>query len=149
MKTTLSLLVTALVLVSAAAVAPEAIAKSPASIADGKLDAAMQTLQSGQQKIGRALDKKEFEIVLAQVVEMERAILDAKLEKPHTADAVKEADKKKEFLAGYRKQLIELQKALLDLEIAALDGKLDEAKKVFEERIKAVKKAGHDKYKGD
>jgi hypothetical protein len=50
---------------------------------------------------------------------------------------------------GFRKQMVTLQRALLDLEVAALDDKLDEAAKIFNSTIKPLKKEGHDKYKND
>lgn len=146
-----SLLLAGLVLLplAAFALAPRATANDPAWAGGGKLGNTMETLQSSQQKLGKALDKKDFATVLAQTLEMEKAVQEAKLETPPTAGAVKEPDKKKAFVAGFRKQMIELQKALLDLEAAAVDENAEEAKKVFEERIKQVKKDGHAKYKPD
>ncbi|MBI5362939.1 MAG: hypothetical protein HZA53_07145 [Planctomycetes bacterium] len=151
MRTHQSLLVAGLVLLplGAFALAPRATANDPTWAGGGKLGTAMQTLQAGQQKIGKALDKKDFATVLAQTLEMEKAVQEAKLDTPPTAGAVKEPDKKKEFVAGFRKQMIELQKALLDLEAAAVGENVDEAKKVFDERLKSIKKDGHGKYKGD
>jgi len=151
MKTQHSVLL-ALVLLAPAAVfvlAPSATANDPAAWGGGKIGQAMQTLQGGQQKIGKALEKKDMATVLAQTLEMQKAVQEAKLETPATAGQVKEADKKKEFVAGYRLEMIELQKALLDLEAACVQDKADEAKKVFDERLKSIKKEGHGKYKGD
>lgn len=137
--------------VAALAIAPRASAKSEPAAAwtSGKLDQSMQILQSGQQKLGKALDKKDVATVLAQVVEMQKAAQEAKLDTPPKAGEYKEADKKAAFVNGFRKQMIALQKDLLDLEAAAVDGDLDEAKKIFDERVKAAKKSGHDQYKGN
>lgn len=152
MKTKHSVLLALFLLAPAATfvLAPRATANDPAEwVGGGKIGQAMQTLQAGQQKIGKALEKKDMATVLAQTLEMQKAVQEAKLETPATAGQVKEPDKKKEFIAGFRKEMIELQHALLDLELAAVEDKADDAKKVFDERLKAIKKEGHGKYKGD
>lgn len=139
--------------IAALAIVPHATARAESAPVSewggGKLGPSMQVLQSGQQKIGKALDKKDMATVLAQALEMQKAVQDAKLDTPPKAGEIKEADKKAEFVNGFRKQMIELQKDLLDLEAAALDDKPDDAKKIFDEKIKAAKKDGHQKYKGD
>ena len=68
---------------------------------------------------------------------------------PPKADEITDAKKKAEFVAGFRKQLIALQKGLCDLELAALDGKADDAARIYESMIKPMKKEGHAKYKED
>lgn len=153
MKTPKPLLVLALAVVPATALvlAPRATASDPTGPAapawDGKLDPLMQTLQSGQQKIGRALDKKEVAVVLAQALEMQKAAQEAKLLSPPKAADIKDAVQKAEFVTAFRVQMIDLQKALLDLETAVLGDKLDDAKKIFEERVKGAKKDAHAKFK--
>jgi soluble cytochrome b562 len=42
--------------------------------------------------------------------------------------------------------MIELERSLLDLEVAALDGKADDVKKIVEEKLKPMRNASHDKY---
>jgi hypothetical protein len=43
--------------------------------------------------------------------------------------------------------MVELQKQLLDLEVAVLDGKWEDATKLVSDKIKPSKKSGHDAYK--
>jgi len=124
-----------------------ALASSPAGSPDGALDGAMQKLQAGMQRLGKALDKKDAPASLGIVIEMQAAAAVAKLETPPKAEGLTDAAKKTEFVQGFRKQMIELQRGLLDVETALIDGKTDEAKKAFDERVKAAKKTGHDTYK--
>jgi hypothetical protein len=152
MKTPPTLLALALVLAPISALMlsasdPQPAPVAPAAVADGRLDPLMQTLQSSQQKLGRALDKQDVEVALAQTIEMQKAAQEAKLLAPPKASEISDAAKKTEFLTAYRAQMIELQRALLDLEVAVLGGKLEDGKKIFEERIKAAKKDAHAKFK--
>jgi len=114
----------------------------------GGLEDSMQILQSDTKKLDKALDKGELETVVKLAVEMEKAVWDAKTKTPEKADAITDAKEKAAFVLGFRKQLIQLEKALLDMEAAALDGKADDAKKLYNETIKPMKKDGHARYKG-
>lgn len=116
---------------------------------ESALDQAMQMMQGAEKRLGKALEKKDLAAVLPLVVEMQRAAQAAKVETPPEAEKLSDAKKKAEFVAGFRKQLISLQKALCDLETAVLDGKADDATRLYESVIKPMKKAGHAKYKGD
>lgn len=114
----------------------------------GSLEDAMQSLQAGQQRLGKTVDKKDAPAALDALAEMQAAVHSAKLGTPPKAAELSDAAAKSAFVLGYRKQLIDLERALLDIEVALLDGKLDEAKKLLDEKVKPAKKSGHDKYKG-
>jgi soluble cytochrome b562 len=114
----------------------------------GALEDSMQILQGDTKKLDKAIDKGDMETVAKLAVDMERAVWDAKTKTPEKADSISDAKEKAEFVLGFRKQLIQLEKALLDLEVAALDGKADDAKKIYTETIKPMKKEGHARYKG-
>lgn len=109
---------------------------------------AMQVLQSDTKKLDKAFDKGDLEAVARLAVEMEKAVWDAKTQTPEKADSISDAKEKAAFVVGFRKQLIQLEKALLDMETAALDGKAEDAKKLYNETIKPMKKEGHARYKG-
>jgi hypothetical protein len=116
---------------------------------ESPLEQAMQMMQGGQKRLDKALAGKDLAAALPIVVDMQRAAIAAKVETPPKADEISDAKKKAEFVNGFRKQVIALQKALCDLEIAAIDGKADEATRIYETQIKPMKKEGHAKYKGD
>jgi phage host-nuclease inhibitor protein Gam len=109
---------------------------------EDKLEGLMQTLQGGTKRLDKAFDKKDAAAVLKTAVDMQRAVQDAKLETPPKAGEISDAKQKDEFVKGFRKQMITLQRALLDLETAALDDKLDEAAKIFNATIKPLRKTG-------
>lgn len=114
----------------------------------GSLEDVMQTLQAGQQRLGKTVDKKDAPAALDALAEMQAAVHSATLGTPPKAAELSDAAAKSAFVLGYRKQMIDLERVLLDIEVALLDGKLDEAKKLIDEKVKPAKKAGHDKYKG-
>lgn len=117
----------------------------------GKLEESMQLLQADVKKLEKAFEKKEKDLAgaLPIVLEMQKAVQDAKTETPPKANDIKDAKKKDEFVHGFRVELIKLQKALLDLESAAVEGKDADAAKIFNNQVKALKSEGHSKYKGE
>jgi soluble cytochrome b562 len=125
-----------------------AMQHEPKSAEGGGLEDSMQILQGDTKKLDKAFDKGDMETVAKLAVEMEKAVLDAKTKTPEKAEAITDAKEKATFVLGFRKQLIQLEKALLDMETAALDGKADDAKKIYNETIKPMKKDGHARYKG-
>lgn len=114
----------------------------------GGLEDSMQMLQGDTKKLDKAIDKGDMDAVAKLAVDMQKAVWDAKTKTPEKAEAITDAKEKAAFVLGFRKQLILLEKALLDLEVAGLDGKADDAKKIFNETIKPMKKEGHSRYKG-
>ena len=141
--------VLALITLAAAPLMLSAMQHEPKPAAEGgSLEDSMQMLQSNTKKLDKALDKGDLETVAKLAVEMEKAVWDAKTKSPEKADAITDAKEKAAFVLGFRKQLIQLEKALLDMETAALDGKADDAKKIYNDTIKPMKKEGHARYKG-
>jgi hypothetical protein len=127
---------------------PDGAAPAAESQAEGKLEEVMQGLQAGHQRLGKALDKKDVPAALGLVAEMQTSAHAAKHEVPGRAAEIKDEPAKAAFLLGYKKQIIELERVLLDIENALLDNKPEDAKKLSDEKLKALKKTGHDKYKG-
>ncbi len=121
---------------------------SPPVAEGGALEDSMQILQGDTKKLDKALEKGDMETVVKLALEMQKAVWEGKVKVPEKAEAITDAKEKAAFVLGFRKQLIQLEKALLDLEVAGLDGKADEAKKIYNETIKPMKKEGHARYKG-
>lgn len=136
--------------VTALAVAARPSSSSTSSeFGGGKLGQQMESLQANVQRLSKALDKKDEAAALATLMEMQVAAHLAKLETPPRAKELKDEAKQKEFVQGFRHEMIGLERALLDVEAALVAGKPDEAKKAFEDKVKPAKKDGHAKYKGD
>lgn len=124
-----------------------ASASPPTRVEGGSLDDAMQALQAGVKGLDKALEKAEIEKALGLVADMQKAAHEAKSGTPEKAGEITDAKDKALFLTGYRLKLIELERGLLDVEAALLEGKPADAKKALDAKVKPVKKAGHDKYK--
>jgi soluble cytochrome b562 len=107
----------------------------------------MQTLQAGMKSLEKSLEKKESEKALTSLRDMQKAAHEAKLIEPPKAGELADAKEKAEFLKGFRLQIIELERALLDVDAALVQGKPEDAKKALDARVKALKKEGHDRYK--
>lgn len=135
-----------------AALAVPAFLNPPASAAvrvgEGPLEESMQALQAGAKGLEKALEKKEIEKALGLVTDMQKAAHEAKLGTPEKAAEITDAAEKAKFMTGYRLKLIELEHGLLDVESALVEGKVDDAKKALDTKVKPTKKAGHDAYKG-
>ena len=114
----------------------------------GGLEDSMQLLQGSLKRLDKTLEKGEMEPVLKLALDMQGAVHAAKTQTPERISEAKDDKAKAEFMNGFRKQMITLEKTLLDLETAAIDNKLEDAKKVYES-LKPLKKEGHSKYKGD
>jgi hypothetical protein len=113
------------------------------------LEQAMQKMQANQKALEGLLQKKDLAGALPLVVDMQRAAIAAKVETPPKANDINDAAKKTEFVNGFRKGVVALEKSLCDLEIALIDGKADDASRIYDSVIKPAKKEGHAKYKGD
>lgn len=110
------------------------------------LEGSMKMLNGGLKRLQGALGGNDFAQVAQIAVDMQRAAGAAKVETPWPAEKMTDAGEKAAFMKGYRTSMIELQRSLLDLEVAALDGKADDVKKIVEEKLKPMRNAGHDKY---
>ena len=107
----------------------------------------MEDLNGSLKRLEKPLAEKDSVKCLPLVLKMQVACQDSKGEAPSMAETITDAKKKADFLLGYRKSMVELQKQLLDLEVAILDGKWEDAAKLVSDKIKPSKKAGHDAYK--
>lgn len=149
-RMTLTLRPALLPLALAALAVPVFLAASTAPtprIEGGALDDAMQTLQAGVKGLDKALEKAEVEKALGLVADMQKAAHEAKVGTPEKAGEVTDAKEKAKYMSGYRLKFIELERGLLDVEAALLEGKPADAKKALDAKVKPIKKEGHDKYK--
>jgi soluble cytochrome b562 len=110
------------------------------------LDGSMKAMNGGLKRLQGAVAGADFAQVAQIAVDMQRAAGVAKVETPWPAEKITDAAQKAEFVKGFRLSMIELERSLLDLEVAALDGKADDVKKIVEEKLKPMRNASHDKY---
>lgn len=90
-------------------------------------------------------DDSKKEANLALITTIQEALVVSKRYSPSALEVVPEAERPA-FLVGYRKVLIETIRALLDLEMAVLEGDTESAQKHFD-RMRELERAGHLKYR--
>ena len=116
---------------------------------DTPLQESMGSLNSGLRSFRRALkgDTPDKEAALNQLISMQAAIQISKVETPEKAAGLS-AEDGRELTKSYRKDLIELQRELLKLEVLIIDEDYKAADGSIR-RLMEMKKAGHDKYMED
>ncbi len=82
---------------------------------------------------------------LEKLHEITVRVLAAKIEKPHMLPKVPEADRQ-QFLIDFRKVLIALIKLTLDIEVAVLEGRRDDARNLLKD-LNRMKSPAHKKYR--
>lgn len=105
----------------------------------------MGILRDGLKAVAKDLaDPSKYETTLTTVLKMQDAAQLAKTGEP-PATAKRAEDARDTFVKDYRKTMITLQKHLLDLEVALLEGDSITAKE-FARRAAAVRNHGHDTF---
>lgn len=105
----------------------------------GQMNDALKTLSKGV-----TADTKDE--ALAALEKFETAIIAAKSQVPDAAEKVDEK-KRAQFVADYRKSLLDALKIACDAEAAIADGKYKDAQKLIDNKLAATKSAGHGKFK--
>jgi hypothetical protein len=146
--------VLALVVIAVAAVGSLAWSPAPratragAAAAVEALEQSMEEMNSLLRALGKGLEEKNRDKALEQVSKFQTAVLVAKLRTPPEALKLEEA-KRPEFVAGFRKKLIELLAVTCKLEMALLERQFDEANRLVKDELPRLKQEGHDAYQGD
>lgn len=106
----------------------------------------MEILQGNFRKLKKSLgDAKMNADSLAAIGKMQGAAMAAKGMEPHVEGEMA-ADKKTEYMNGYKTRMIKLAIALLELEAKVIEGKNDDAVKQLGD-IDGMMKEGHKIYK--
>lgn len=147
MRTLCVLLIAATALFVAMALAPSPVAAEEAAEAS-PLHKQMEILQEAVKQLRRQVkDPARNPQSLELVVQMQTSVILAKTYVPPLAQTLAE-EKRPEFLMGYRKKMIELADALLELELALLDGKNAQAEELLKKSLE-LRFKGHQQYKGE
>jgi hypothetical protein len=109
----------------------------------------METLEAGVEKLTAALDAKDAETkleeLLVEVCQLQRVSLDAKSEAPRGLARMEEKDKDK-ALVSYRTQMQGLTNALFAVELQLLAKDVKKAKKALAE-LEQIQAKGHGEFK--
>lgn len=114
---------------------------------DSVLEQSMETLNGGFRTMRRMVRGEIDHAKLLEIAPgMQTSAIAAKGEMPHTIEELSSAEEKTEQRKEFRLGMIALATELLNLEKAALS-KDDEAVKASVEKLGAIQKQGHDKFK--
>ena len=110
------------------------------------LETHMEALNRDVRRLSRQLDQADKNSSsLELIADMESHVLAAKLLEPPMATTLS-GRKKDEFLVAYRKQMIVLLDALLEMERQVLEGKNSDAKETFQ-KLQQIESEGHSKFR--
>jgi soluble cytochrome b562 len=112
-----------------------------ASVLEDEMIAANKVMKTLRPQIA---DPSKNASSLQMIEQMQKHFLAAKGMEPLRAKKVSESERPK-FVAEYRKSMVMLMGEMLKMEQAVLDGKNDEAEKIFKGLTK-VKADGHEKF---
>jgi len=120
-------------------------ATSRADEEEGPLHDAMETINTNFKLLRRQARRLDFdEQSIAWVVEMQAKAVEAMHLEPHKAEKLNGTEKQ-QFIIGYRKQMKLFIMELMDLEIALLEGRKEDASKHID-ALATHKSDGHEKY---
>jgi hypothetical protein len=147
MRTLCLLLIAAMGMAVAIVAAPSRATADDAAQAS-PLHKQMEILQDAVKQLRRQVkDPARNPQSLELVVQMQTSVILAKTYVPPLAQTLPE-EKRPEFLMGYRKKMIELADALLELELALLDGKNAQAEELLKKSLE-LRFKGHQQFKGE
>ena len=129
-------------------VTPDVVCRQDKEAEDSELTSHMKIINKGYRKLRSTLrDAERNAESLEKIWEMESHALAAKSLEPDKFALTPEADRAA-FMVGFRKTMTELIKAMLDLEVAVLDGDNDQAREILK-NINKMKKPAHEKFKAE
>ena len=132
-------------LARAAATPPASVASTSIASIDEELEGSMREMNGALKALGKGVTAETRDAALEALSKFQRGVVSAKTATPGMAAKLDEKSRP-EFVAGYRKALVEVLKLACDAELAILDGKYKDADDILKNKLMALKKAGHDKY---
>jgi len=112
---------------------------------DSPLHAAMELMNASQRKINRALKSGDGPTALGALAEFQTNVIAAKSQVPPRA-AEFSGEEQQKFVAAFRSTLVDLLRVTCDLEQALIAGRLEEAQKVFVEKLRPMEDKGHARF---
>ncbi|HVS17980.1 MAG TPA: cytochrome b562 [Planctomycetota bacterium] len=115
---------------------------------ESPLGQAMEHMNAGLRKANRALEGGDTAAALEGLAEFQTHVISAKAETPPKAATVPEAERAA-FVAAYRATLIDVLRISCDVEQALVEGRLDDARVMFAEKLRPMEKTGHERFTDD
>lgn len=125
--------------------APRQAPQSQEEHAESPLGQAMELMNAGMRKTQRALKGGDTAAALEGLAEFQRNVIAAKAETPPKAATLPEGERAG-FTAAYRVMLLDALRASCDVEQALLEGRIDDARTAFAEKLRPMESAGHERF---
>jgi len=127
---------------------PSTAAQDGDEYVETPLSRAMEQMKGAARRLERVLEGDDAATALELVAEFQAGVVAAKGEVPQKAAAVAEAERAG-FVHDYRATMVRLLRLTCDLEEALLEGRLDDARRVFADELKALQKPSHERFRDE
>lgn len=115
---------------------------------ESPLGQAMEHMNAGMRKANKALKAGDAAGALEGLGEFQRHVIAAKAETPPKAATLPEAERAA-FVAAYRTTLLDVLRISCDVEQALVEGRLDDARTAFAEKLRPMEDTGHGRFAED
>jgi Mg-chelatase subunit ChlD len=132
----------------AAALFPAAPPQDGGEYVETPLSRAMEQMKGATRRLERVLQGDDAQTALALLGDFQAGVVAAKGEVPLKAAAVPEAEREA-FVGAYRATMVKLLRVTCDLEDALLEGRLEDARKLYEGELKALQKPSHERFRDE
>jgi hypothetical protein len=116
--------------------------------ADATIKDSMGQMNDAMKALAKPITPENKDAALGELVKFETAVMAAKSLTPSSAAKVDEK-KRAAFVGDFRKTLIEALEFACQAEAAITEGKYKDADKLINNKLAAMKSAGHSKFKDD
>jgi len=112
------------------------------------LSRAMEQMKGATRRLERALQSDDAATALALVADFQAGVVAAKSETPSKAATLPE-DEREAFAGEFRVTMVKLLRVTCDLEDALLDSRFEDARKIYENDLRAMQKPSHERFRTD
>ena len=110
------------------------------------LHEAMEHMKGSVRRMGKLLQSGNTAECLPLLAEFQSNALAAKGALPDLAEGLEAAERER-FVTGYRIMMVKLVRTSCDLELALLEGRTEDAQRIFQSELRPMEKAGHAEYR--
>ncbi len=115
---------------------------------EGPLHEAMEHMKAALRRLKQAVPAGDAATALPLIAEFQANVLTAKLQTPELAEKQPAAEKDK-FVAEFRGTLVKLLRVTCDLELALLEGRKEDAKRILEKELEPMQKPAHERFRDE
>ena len=115
---------------------------------ESPLGQAMERMKGAARRLERVLQGDDAATALGLVADFQAGVVAAKSEVPPRAGPLAGAEQEA-FVTDYRATMVKLLRVTCDLEQALLENRLEDARRIFTDELKAMQKPSHDRFQED